>query len=251
MFDVKSPLTYYPMTVGDYTLSHCEKGSFFSLKENHNGWMGYDYSNHWQAREFYIEIELAKGVCITTGLGLGILQTNLCLKEDVTKVIVYEKSSDVIDIFYKMIEKNNFDISKLEIKQSDADTIEGEVCDCLFPDHFESESDDYVIANVRKLSEQNEAKLVWYWPAGYHFLKFLTLNALTANCDSYIKWAGNTGIKNLPVITDESIFDYFQELRNIYRTDAATERFNKELLEIEKNIAHKNKLLSAFKNHFK
>lgn len=251
MFDVKSPLTYYPMTVGDYTISHCNDGTKVLLKENHKGWMGYDYSNHWQAREFYIEIELAKGVCITTGLGLGILQTNLCLKEDVTKVIVYEKSSDVIDMFYRMTEKNDFDISKLEIKQGNANTLEGEVCDCLFPDHFENEPDDYIIDTVRKLSEQNEAKLVWYWPAGYHFLKFLGLNTLTANCDSYIKWAEYTKIKNLPVMPDESIFDYFQELRNIYRTNAATGRFNKELLEIEKNIAHKNKLLSALKNHFK
>jgi hypothetical protein len=149
-----------------------------------------------------------------------------------------------------MIEKNDFDISKLEIKQSNADIIEGEVCDCLFLDHFENEPDDYIIDTVKKLSEQNEAKLVWYWPAGYHFLKFLSIKALTANCDSYIKWAGHTGIKNLPVMADESMFDYFQELRNIYRTDAATGKFNKELLEIEKNIAHRNKLLEL-KNKFK
>lgn len=248
MFDIKSPLTYYPMTVGDYTLSHCDKGTSVSLKENHEGWMGYDYSNHWQAREFYIEIELAKGICVTTGLGLGILQTNLCLKEDVTKVIVYEKSSDVIDIFYKTVEKNNFDISKLEIKQSNANILEGEVCDCLFPDHFESEPDEHIVDTVRKISEQNEANLVWYWPAGFHFLKFIRRKTLSANIDSYNQWVDHTGIKNLPNITDNSLFEYFEVLRNIYQNDATSSKFNKELSEIEKSIKHRNKLLGLSKN---
>jgi hypothetical protein len=247
MFEVKSPLTYYPMTVGDYTLSHTENKSSFTLAEKQSGWMGYNYDNHWQAREFYFELQLAKGVCITTGLGLGILQTNLCLNDNVSKVIVYEKSNDVVDIFYKTIEKNNFDISKIEIRIGDADLLANEKCDCLFPDHFDSEPEEHIVRVVKELSENNQADVVWYWPAGVHLLKFLISKELEINNDSYEKWKKYTGITNLPCITDDSVFAYFKELKNMYQNEADVIGFKVEITSVEKTVEHRNKLLALYK----
>ena len=118
MFDIKSPLKYFPIEIGDFSLVHKESTNSFNLVGKDRGWMGYDYKTHWQANEFYVEIDRAYGVCVTTGLGLGILQCQLCLKENVEKVVVYEKSADVIEIFYKIVEFNNFDTSKNYNKKS-------------------------------------------------------------------------------------------------------------------------------------
>lgn len=247
MFEVKSPLTYYPMTVGDYTLKHTKQKSSFGLFEKDAPWMGYNYDNHWQAREFYFELQLAKGVCITTGLGLGILQTNLCLNDDVSKVIVYEKSNDVVDIFYKTIEKNNFDISKIEIRIGDADSLTNEKCDCLFPDHFDSEPEEHVVRVVKELSENNQSDVVWYWPAGVHLLKFVIGKELEINNNSYEKWKKHTGITNLPNITDDSVFAYFKELKNMYQNDADAPGPKLEINYVEKTVDRRKKLQDLYK----
>jgi len=250
MFEVKSPLTYYPMTVGDYTLVHNEQKSSFRLSEKRHGWMGYNYDTHWQAKEFYFELQLAKGVCITTGLGLGVLQTNLCLNDNVSKVIVYEKSNDVADIFYKTIEKNNFDISKIEIRIGDANSIANEKCDCLFPDHFNNEPEEHIIRVVKELSENNQADVVWYWPAGKHLLNFLTSKKLVVNNDSYDEWKKYTGITNLPNITDDTVFAYFKELVNLYGSGVSpVSGVNQTIAAIEKPVEHRNKLLALYKNN--
>lgn len=219
MFTLKSPLKYFPVSKGDYKLSYSEKYNEFILFEKNNAWMGYDQNSFWQSTEFYIEIEKAYGVCITTGLGLGILQTLLCLKDNVSKVIVYEKSKDVIEIFNEIVKFNNFDISKLEIRNENADLIQNQTCDCLFADHFANEPQDYMIKIVKDLSYNNTAQLVWYWPAGNHFIKFANTVNKPYNKDTYELWKKHTGIKNLPVEFDDTIYSYFTELQRLYSQD--------------------------------
>lgn len=239
MFTIKSPLQYFPIEVGNYKLSYDKTNNQYLLFENGYNWMGYDQNSYWQSTEFYIELSKARGVCITTGLGLGILQTHLCLKKDVTKIIVYEKSPDAIAIFHKLIEFNKFDISKIEIRNENADDITGQSCDCLFPDHFSSESEEHVINVVKKLSNNNQADLVWYWPAGHHFIKFSLKNNLEMNSDTYELWKNYTGIKNLPKTFEKTIFDYFLELYGIYK-NSRTGMFGEQIFSIEQ----RNKLLN-------
>ena len=242
MFTIKSPLQYFPMKVGDYDLSYDKKNNQYLLFEKGYSWMGYDQNSYWQSTEFYIELCKATRVCITTGLGLGILQTHLCLKEDVTKVIVYEKSLDVIEIFYRLIEYNKFDISKIEIRNENADTITGQMCDCLYPDHFSTEPENYIINIVKNLSYNNQANLVWYWPAGHHFIKFILKNNLSITPESYELWKNYTNIKNLPENFEKNIFSYFIELYDIYKS-SRTGMFRDQIVSIEQ----RNKLLSYSK----
>jgi hypothetical protein len=244
MFTVKSPLQYFPINVGDYKLSYDKQNNQYLLFEKDHSWMGYDQNSYWQSTEFYIELSKAKGVCITTGLGLGILQTCLALKEDVTKVIVYEKSLDVIEIFHRIIEFNKFDISKIEIRHGDADNFAEKTCDCLFLDHFSAESEDHIINIVRNLSDNNKADLVWYWPAGHHFIKFALKNNLDIVPETYELWKNYTKIINLPNTFENIIFDYFVELREIYKK-SRTGIFGGQIFAIEQRnnlLKYKQKL---------
>lgn len=229
MYVIKSPLEYFPIKVGDFNLIFNKNKNEFGLYEKNRPWMGYNKNTHWQSTEFYIEIQEAKGVCITTGLGLGILQAHLCLKQDVTKVIVYEKSGEIIEMFYKIIEFNKFEISKIEIKNKDADNISDEKCDCLFADHFELESEEYVIDMVRNLSNNNQTNLIWYWPAGHHFLKFAMRKKLDISSVTYGLWKNYTKIKNLPKQFNDDKFLYFEELKRIYQKDVLEGRMKNEL----------------------
>lgn len=224
MFNLTSPLKYYPMSSGNTQIVYLEHINAFSIYVDGHSWMGYAMEDHWQAKEFYFEIAMAKGVCITTGLGLGVLQTNLCLKPEVSKVIVYERSSEVIDLFHKTIELNKFDISKLEIRQGDADNIEGEVCDCLFPDHFDIEPQDHIINIVRGLSKSNQASVVWYWPAVFHFLLFVISKNLPIDNNSYQLWKNFTEIENLPETIDDTIVSYFKEMDSVVYRDKLAQR---------------------------
>jgi hypothetical protein len=239
MFTIKSPLQYFPMTVGDYSLNFDKHKNIFGLHDKKQSWMGYDLNTHWQSTEFYIEIEKANGICITTGLGLGILQSHLCLKQNVTKVIVYEKSPDVIEMFHRIVEFNKFDISKIEIRNEDANNIVNQSCDCLFPDHFELENEEYIIGVVKKLSENNQAGLVWYWPAGNHFIKFAMRKNLSMTHDTYELWKNYTGIKHLPNNFDDNTILYLQELKNVYQRDAAESssiRYQLDMIEQRNNL---------------
>ena len=219
MYVIKSPLKYFPIQIGDYKLLFHEKFNSFSLLEKNNSWMGYDQNSFWQSSEFYIEIERAFGVCVTTGLGLGILQSNLMLKDNVSKVIVYEKSKDLIEIFNEIVKFNNFDISKLEIRQGNADEISNVNCDCLFADHFDNEPQEHIINVVKSLSEKNNANLVWFWPAGNYLIKFVNRQNKDLDNSSYELWKQYTGIKKLPTDFSDDIFAYLKHLQNVYTKD--------------------------------
>lgn len=247
MFTVKSPLEYFPITVGDYRLTYDPKMNQYSLIEKNHAWMGYDKNSYWQSTEFFIEISCAKGICVTTGLGLGIIQTILSLKNDVTKVIVYEKSKDVIEIFHKIVEFNNFDISKIEIKNQDADHIKGETCDFLFPDHFDSEPEKDIIEVVKRLSYDNNAANVWYWPAGHHFIKFALRKDLPLNEETYNMWRIYTGIKNLIDPYYDNFFPYIDELKTIYLRDVIASPLHYDIARLEQKNIQKNNLLKLSK----
>ena len=248
MFTLKSPLKYFPIKKGDYELSYIKDSDEFILREKNYSWMGYDQKSFWQSSEFYIELYRAQGVCITTGLGLGILQSLLCLKKDVTKVIVYEKSNDVIEIFNEIVDYNNFDISKMEIRNGNADDISGQVCDCLFPDHFSAEPEDHVINIVKNLSLNNTTNLVWYWPAGLHFIKFAISKDLSLTNETYEQWKSYTQIKNLPVSLDEICLNYISELKNIYKKDVSTS-YGRDIEQLELIKDQRKKLLEQSKKY--
>lgn len=241
---IKSLLNYYPIQVGNTRLIFSEKDNEYKFYEGNNSWMGYDLNSFWQSTEFSLELKLAKGVCVTTGLGLGIIQTHLLTNPKVSKVVVYEKNPEAIEIFYKIIEYNKFDISNLVIINQDANTMKGENCDCLFLDHYANESEISVIRSVKTISENNEAGVLWYWPAANHLIRFSLTKQLALDNDCYSLWKTYTQIKNLPESLSDIDLELVNELKDIYKTKVQT-RLGHRLNELEE----RNKLINHYKRN--
>jgi hypothetical protein len=236
---IKSPLEYFEISKGKAKLF--KQGDTYNLSYDNRLWMGYNINNFWQSEEFSIELDLAFGVCITTGLGLGIIQTLLCSNDKVSKIIVFEKNKDIIDIFYELVEKNKFDISKIEIINENADEIKNQSCDCLLLDHFEGESENEILARVSKIENNNTCSLLWYWPAVFHYLNYVEKNRFIISQDSYIKWKFYTKLVNLPTILNQDQLDKVQILKNKYLLDSTT-----YMQSIMKNFDNRNKLIQKF-----
>jgi hypothetical protein len=235
---IKSPLQYFPTTVGKAKLIENIKDEFNLIFEN-KVWMGYNASNGWQAGEFAIELNNAYGKCVTSGLGLGIIQTLLSLNPLVTEVVVYEKQQDIIDMFKIFAGNSNFDTSKIKIICQDADTMKDISCDCLFLDHFEFESDEEIIQKVANIAEYNTANFVWFWPAGNVYIKHTSQHNIEINNDSFYKWSTSLGIKSFPV---ELSLDHIKELKMLYKTKAVF-----TMGKVINNLDNRNTLLSIFK----
>lgn len=236
---IKSPLEYIPLEIGKAKLY--KKGDLWCISNEGREWMGYNTKTMWQAHEFLIELHYAQGICITTGLGLGIIQTILCQNINVSKLKVYEKNKDIIEIFYKLVEHNKINISKLEIINYSADEMKNETCDCLFLDHFEGESEAEVLERSSKIEKNNNTNMLWYWPAAWHYLIFLEKRRLTNNVDSYLSWKEYTKLKSLPNFIDNSVLEKFKVIKEMYLKNASG--VSKEILS---NYETRNKLIEKF-----
>ena len=236
--EIKSPLQYFPINVGKAKLIQTNNNSFDLFFDN-EGWMGYE-NTHWQAGEFAVELNNAYGKCVTSGLGLGIIQTLLSLNPLVTEVVVYEKHQDIIDMFKIFASHSNFDTSKIKIICQDADTIKDVDCDCLFLDHFETESNKEKIQRVKNIAENNTANFVWFWPASNIYIRYTSQNNVEINDDSFYKWSTSLGIRSFPT---KLSLDIIEELKILYKTEA----FYNNMGSIINNLDNRNTLLSIFK----
>ena len=235
--NIKSPITYFPLKVGDTELKKITNG--FSLHDSNQSWMGYNLENNWQACEFFIELELAYGKCVTSGLGLGIIQTLLAEKDNVTEVIVYEKNPDVIDMFRILTKKSNIDTSKIVIINEDANTIKNITCDCLFLDHFEHEPFSEIAETVKRIASQNTINLVWFWPAYRGFINYCIDMSKEINENSFSEWTLNLNIDKFPNQMTPHMFNNLNEYINNFWDSRGKNKIE--------SIKHKQKLIKFFK----
>lgn len=236
-----SPLQYQSLEHGNARIISSTGG--FTLTVNNKSWMGYDPSTGWQATEFIYELGNAYGKVITSGLGLGIIQTLLSQHDKVNKIVVYEKNSDVIELFKKIVDYNKFDISKIEIINQDADTIVNTESDCLFLDHFESEGAEVIISKVRNIANNNKTSKLWFWPGMLYYIKYCEMHRSQLNDSSYHHWKNSLNIPNLPEKLTEKDFDLVHALKNSY-----LERAKGPANQMLKKFEFRNKLIDKFKN---
>lgn len=235
--NIKSPIEYFPLKVGNTEL-RLNKNNFI-LNDGVQSWMGYDTRSNWQACEFFIEVELAYGKCVTTGLGLGVLQTLLALKDNVTEVIVYERNPDIIEMFKLLTKKSNVDISKITIINEDANNIKDITCDCLFLDHFEHESYTLILETVKNIASRNKANIVWFWPAYDIFVRYCASIEQDINIISFSDWVATININNFPNQISPYIVNALIEI--IDTRWPKEKKYDIELIE------KKNKLIKMFK----
>jgi hypothetical protein len=205
------PIKYFPAKVGKAELSYSLRG--FSLKYDDEEWMSLDPRTEIQVREQFFEIENAYGVCVTTGLGLGIIQTLLALKPEVTEVIVYEKNQDMIDLFKILMKTSPIALDKIQIICKDADSLENITCDCLFMDHYENESVGEIIERSREIAKRCNSTLTWFWPASKFYVKYVVENSREFDSESFSDWSKSMNINNFPAQISNSDIEIFKQIK--------------------------------------
>lgn len=225
--ELSAPLKYFMLKVGkaEMALTPLPDKKVLILYNDNVQWCSYDTQTREEIKEQFVEINLAHGRVVTTGLGFGFVQTILAQKEDVREVIVYEKNSDVIEMFKIFAETSNFNTDKIKIINEDANNIRGIECDWLIMDHFEGQHQPHweILDYVRELSNHNNPQNVWFWPILNLYHVFCMKKQLPICNYSFNYFSRKLRVKNLP----ESLSDaYFEKIKILLNSRIKKPSFN-------------------------
>lgn len=133
----------------------------YRLLNRGNQWMMLDMYTNKEIKEMYSSYDMAYGDVLITGFGFGVLACWLASKPEVTSVTVLEMSKDIYDIFLM----NNRLPDKVNVIITDACEYKTDKhFDCLFLDHYEKNSTDWVFRDVRKIVKNlPNHNLFWFW----------------------------------------------------------------------------------------
>jgi hypothetical protein len=138
-----------------------DKGKGFILYENNKFWMNSLKKNDSAIKQLYSSYDLAYGNVIISGLGFGILALWLCNKPDVVSVTVIEFSEDVIKLFKDSNSiPDKLNTVNMDIRNYNTDTE----YDAILLDHYETESFDFILDDIQKISSKIKHKNMWAWP---------------------------------------------------------------------------------------
>lgn len=172
----------------------------FVLKDLRSGdaryWMSHTPRTKSELGQLSVEIEFGYGHCVCTGMGLGLRETYLADKPEVTKITVVDYNQDVIDWYREEAPKSGVDIGKFEFVCQDADRLEGLSCDCLFLDHYDGDS--AILATVASrsinIARNNRYNLFWFWPALYVYADWAQHSMRGINADTFAEWQAEVGL---------------------------------------------------------
>ncbi len=184
------------------------------------------YTNK-EIKEFYSSYDMAYGDVVVSGFGFGVLACWLASKPEVTSVTVLEISKDVYDIFLM----NNRLPDKVNVIITDASEYKTDKhFDCLFLDHYEKDSSDWVFRDVKKIvGNLPNHDVFWFWSLEEKYAEAmfgLTPDQLTQTFlwefpvdfyDKYDEFRNNfLNIKTLPNLSrgkfNEYVYTYFDRL---------------------------------------
>lgn len=158
-YDVLKNINFLEINVESVTLKK-EKENYYALYENNQSWFKFDYQDQISIKEFYYPAKIAYGDCILSGLGMGVLASLLLKNDKVKSITIYEKYADVINL-NKII--SFVDLNQIYVRNRPIEEIKGAQCDCLFLDHYENESNEYLINNSNKIAKNIKHDKLWVW----------------------------------------------------------------------------------------
>ena len=161
-----------------------------------NQWMGLNLLDYREVFQFLSHIENSRGKVITTGMGF-LLRESWLVKNgfDVT---VLEVNKDIIDYHLK----HNPDIcSKLTIINCNAEEYRGS-CDTLLLDHYELESNEYILDSVIKFKDRIDYKHIWFWPIERLVIRQTQIEGIE-EMDSYLRIKDK--VQGLPDLSPPSL----------------------------------------------
>jgi len=209
--ELRPLLNYFPIKIGETELTFESKTGIndrYRLFHKNKQWMSLDLGDFNQIKDQYIEINLASGKVVTTGLGLGLKETILSAKPNVKEVIVFEKNADIIKMFNLFAQNSNFDTSKITIIHDDAENASDVECDWLLLDHYEPSQQVFweIVDDVRRISRSCKAKKLFFWPFVLLYNHYCLLKGLDVKEKiSYNIFVDAIKIKKMPKNISEKI----------------------------------------------
>ena len=113
----------------------------------------------------YEFIKFAEGKVGVVGLGLGYVVQELAKKPEVKKIIVYEKSKDVIDLYRKSFKTNR----KIKIINKDAFEVPADVFNYFYVDIYEYKLVKRVVKDYVEFNKLHKIENYAFWGVE-HFL---------------------------------------------------------------------------------
>ncbi|WP_300381536.1 hypothetical protein [Clostridium sp.] len=113
----------------------------------------------------YMFIKHAKGTVGIVGLGLGYVVSELLKKEEVKKIIVYEKEKEIIDLYNLSFKADK----RLKIINEDAYKAKKDKFDYFFVDIYDYKLTNKVVEDYKKFNKLHEIKEYLFWGIE-HFL---------------------------------------------------------------------------------
>ncbi|MDD7794948.1 hypothetical protein [Clostridium sp. 'White wine YQ'] len=104
-------------------------------------------------------IKRAKGKVGVVGLGLGYYVQEIIKKPQVKEVIVYEKSKEIIELYYKSFNEN----PKIRIINEDAFSVKGEEFDFFFVDIYSYELSLDVVSDYIRFNKLHNITEYSFW----------------------------------------------------------------------------------------
>jgi hypothetical protein len=173
------------ITIGNARLYKGE-GHYYDLTVNGQRWFRYNYKYHTAVKEFNSSYDVAYGHCVLSGLGLGVLPALLLQKPEVKNITVYEINEDVVKL-NKIV--GFVDLNKITVINKSIEEVNNIKCDCLLLDHYEFESENYILNNMKTITNNINYDKVWFWKAEYFILlNYLYGNSKLTLTESYLEW---------------------------------------------------------------
>lgn len=133
-------------------------GNQIKLSVNGESWMGLNLEDYREVFEFYSQYNLSRGKVLCSGMGL-LLRESWLLSKGV-EITLVENNSNIIEYHRKY----NPDLcDRINIIHDDIHNHIGKY-DVALLDHYEHEKEDWIIGDVKKIMNNIECDVVWFWP---------------------------------------------------------------------------------------
>ena len=121
-------------------------------------WMGLNLIDYREVFEFYSQHTLSRGKVLCSGMGL-LLRESWLLSKGV-EITLIDNNLNIIDYHRKY---NPHLCDQMNIIHDDIHNHVGKY-DVVLLDHYELENENWIIEDVKRIMEDIECDVVWFWP---------------------------------------------------------------------------------------
>jgi hypothetical protein len=181
MIKLLQKYNYYPPDIKEYNSDRIEiklinNKNYYLLIDNKQ-MMSYDIQTHDGAYQVFSHYDMAYGHVVVSGMGFGSRENWILTNPNVTKLSIIENCEELIE-FHKNIQSPFINDPRVEIIKMNASDYNGK-CDVLLLDHYEFEEYEDILMDVKKIHDQSDCKVLWFWPFEriiMHSRKWHTIN---------------------------------------------------------------------------